>query len=165
LKEKLKFARKIVLDKKAISVAVSSVILTTVVVVLGFVLLSWTYGKSLTMNTEYNEAVDSNVAKLKEKIVFEYLFYNKSKNELSAYLLNCGKSNNVSIVNVFIKNGTWFKVFPRPKLRFLNGTSTESLDINEEGYFALNVNLQTGVTYSIRIITERGRIFETTFVA
>ena len=48
---------------------------------------------------------------------------------------------------------------------FLNGSSTESLDIDDERYVTLTVDLVADSRYSLRIVTERGRGFVTTFVA
>jgi len=157
--------RRLFLDRHAVSVVVSTLIMVGAVIALGFAVLSWTYSRSSTFNTEYANLVEANTDKMKEKLVFEYVFYNASQSELTVYLINCGKSNDVSLANVYLSNGSWFQSFSDIELRFLNGTLTESLDIGEEGYFKLSVSLVANTSYSIRIVTGRGRLFDTTFIA
>jgi len=156
--------RRLFLDRRAVNVVVSNLILVGAVIALGFSVLSWTYSRSSTFNTEYANLVEANSERMKEKLVFEYIFYNASENELTVYLINCGESNDVSLANVYLSNGSWLQSFSDIELRFLNGTLTESLDIGEEGYFKLSVSLVADTSYSIRIVTERGRLFDTTFI-
>jgi len=81
-------------------------------------------------------------------------------------MMNCGKSNNVSLTNAFISNSSWYQSFTNIELTLLNGTSVQSLDVNDEGYLKITVDdLVVQSSYSIRVVTGRGRGFETTFVA
>ncbi|MFQ6081135.1 MAG: hypothetical protein ACE5OW_05675 [Candidatus Bathyarchaeia archaeon] len=158
--------RRLLFDRRAVNIAISNLILAGAVVALGFAVLSWTYSRSSVYNMEYANLIEANSDRIKEKLVFEYIFYNTSGN-LTVYLINCGKSNDVSLAHVYLSNSSWFRSFPDTdiELRFLNGTSTESLDIGEEGYFQLSVSLVTNTSYSIRIVTGRGRSFDATFIA
>jgi len=157
--------RRLLFNRRAVSVVISSVLLTATVMALGAVVLVWTNSRISIANTEYADLMDSSLARIKEKIVLEYVFFNSSQNELTVYLLNCGESDNVSIVNVYLSNDSWIQLFPDVELRFLNGTVTQSLDINEEGFFEISVSLLTDTSYSIRIVTGRGRLFDATFIA
>jgi len=157
--------RRLFFNRRAVSPVISNTILAGAVIALGFTVLSWTYSRSLVFNLEYADVVEANLDKIKEKLVFEYLFYNTSKNELTVYLINCGKSNNVRVANAYLSNNSWFQPFYDVDLMFLNGTLTQSLDIRDEGYFKLSVNLVANTSYSIHIVTERGRLFDTTFIA
>lgn len=157
---------RLLLDKRAVSPAVSSTILTTVVVTLGFSVLYWTYARSSAFNTEYADVMEGNLARIKEKLVFEYVFYDRSGTELDVYLMNCGTVDDVRLVNVYLSNSSWLQQFSSIDLKFLNGTSTLGLDIQEEGYFKLvSVDLVAETSYSIRVVTGRGRWFDATFIA
>lgn len=113
--------RRLFLDRHAVSVVVSTLIMVGAVIALGFAVLSWTYSRSSVFNMEYANLVDANSERMKEKLVFEYVFYNASSSELTVYLINCGKSNDVSLANVYLSNGSWFQSFSDIELRFLNG--------------------------------------------
>ena len=157
---------RLLLDKRAVSPAVSSTILTTVVITLGFSVLYWTYARSSAFNTEYADVMEGNLARIKEKLVFEYVFYDRSSTELDAYLMNCGTVDDVRLVNVYLSNSSWHQQFSNIDLKFLNGTSALGLDIEEEGYFKLvSVDLVAETSYSIRVMTGRGRWFDATFIA
>lgn len=134
------------------------------VIALGFVTLIWTYQRTEVANTEYSEAIDSESLKIKEKIVMEYIYYNQTEEKLIVYLLNCGQSNSVQFNNIVISNSSWVEVFPIEELRLFNGTLISSLNIQKHSYFETSTPLVSGVQYSLRIMTERGRSFETVVI-
>ncbi len=152
-------------NKRGTSQVISSTILAGAVIAMGFMVLGWTYSRSAVFNLEFANAVDTNLDRLKEKLVFEFVFYNSTGKELAIYLLNCGQSNSMNLTNAFLSNSSWYYSFPDIELMFLNGSSTESLDIDDERYVTLTVDLVADSRYSLRIVTERGRGFVTTFVA
>ena len=156
---------KIIHDKKAATVAVSTVIITSAAVALGFAVLYWAQSKTDSLNSQFNEEMEADIARLREKITFECVFYDSVNNELYVYVFNCGKSDDVTIVAAYVRNDTWMESFSDIQLRFLNGTVTESLDTGEHAYIKLSVDLTTDSIYTIRLITGRGRIFETSFAA
>lgn len=161
LKTKLE---KLFLKKRGISPVISTTILAGAVIALGFVVFMWTYNRTLAFNVEYANVVETDLARIKEKLVFEFVFYNTSNKELTVYMMNCGKSNNVSLTNAFLSNSSWYQSFTNIEFTFLNGTSAQSLDVNDEGYLKITVDLVVQSSYSIRVVTGRGRGFETTFV-
>jgi predicted PurR-regulated permease PerM len=159
----------IVRKRRAVSVAISNVILTSAVIAVGFVVLLWTQHRSSAFQAQYSEAVSTDIAKLKERLVFEYVSYNGDC--LTVYLLNCGAIDDVTIKTVYVYftgNGTLVKMFSSPILRYFGGTmiADKDLDRGEEGYFMLSpLSLKNGVCYSIRIVTGRGSIFDYAFIA
>ncbi len=131
--------------------------------------LFWAHYRSSAYNEQYSEAVNADIARLKERLAFEYVFY--KGDYLTVYLLNCGTIDNVTVKTVYIyfgNNSTLIKVFSNPALKQFNGTIIEDQDLDkgEEGYFILSpLSLQTGTSYSIRIVTGRGSTFDYTFIA
>lgn len=157
--------RRLFSNRRGVNVVVSNVLLACAVISLGFVVFYWTQQRALEANVEYADTTNENIASLRERLVFEYVFYNSTQNELSVYLLNCGASTDVSLARVYLVNSSWSQSFGDIELKFLNGTTTQNLDVLEEGYFQLSVELEVDTSYSMRILTGRGRFFVTTFVA
>lgn len=165
---KLRKVWKLLRERHAMNVVISNVILTGAVIAVGFVVLAWTQYRSSAYNKQYNEAMNANIARLKESLAFEYVFYDSDESELWAYLMNCGTIDEVAIQTVYVKNNTWFGTYTRSEiaLKFLNETLAQSLNMSEEGILVLSsVGLVTGKSYSMRIVTERGSAFEYLFVA
>jgi hypothetical protein len=164
LKKKLSIVWK---KRNAVSVAISNVILASAVITISFVVLFWAQSKSSAYNQQYSEAMNSDIAKLKERLVFEYVSYNKGN--LTVYLLNCGTIDNITIKTVYVyfsNNGTLVKVFSSPSLKYFNGApiADQDLDKGEEGCFTLSsFSLITGASYSVRVVTGRGSTFDYTF--
>ena len=161
---------KLLHERRAVSTVVSSVILTGAVIAVSFVVLFWAQYRSSAYNAQYSEAMNADIAKLKERLAFEYVFYNSSAKNLSVYIMNCGRINKTSVQTVYVSNATWFFRFSSINLKFLNGNNATGLDMGEEGYFVLpfvspSDSLVTGKSYSIKIITGRGSTFDHTFIA
>jgi len=157
---------KLLHGRRAVSVVVSNLILTGAVIAVGFVVLAWTQYRSSAYNEQYSGAMNADIARLKERLAFEYVFYDNNAKNVSVYVMNSGTINSINITTVYVSNATWFTSNSSITLKFLNGTSTNDLDIGEEGYFVLRqVSLVTGNSYSVKIITGRGSTFESTFVA
>ena len=153
------------LDKRAVSIVVSATILAGVAVTLGLATLAWSQSMTSDYVREYGETIDTDIAKLKERLAVEYIFYNSS-GSVKIYLLNCGTIDDVKIQSVCIRNSTWNHVFSDLDLKFLNGNGDEDLDIGEEGYVELSpVPALTSDYYHVRIVTVRGVRFDSGFVA
>jgi len=167
MKERLlKKIRRLFSDKRAISSVLSSVLLASVVLSLGFGVQYYVYWRSIEYNNQYGALVDESIAKLREKLVFEHIFYDTDNNSLAIYLMNCGKINDASIDTVSISNETWNTAFYEVELMSLDdGEPTDGLDILDEGYFELTVGLVDDTSYTIFIITGRGKAFATSFTA
>lgn len=157
-------------DKKAVSDVLSATMLAGVVVTLGLVVYAWSQNVTSNFNSQLSETAITEADRLKEKLVFEYIFHNEGASEsVVVYLLNCGTIDNVGILNVYVSNSSWLQNFPSPSLSFLNGTtmSDQDLDRGEEGYITLPVSthLRDNAYYSVRIVTPRGVTFDSSFVA
>jgi len=164
----LKKALKLLRNKRAVNVVISSVILTCAVVAISFVVLVWAQSRSSSYSEQYGEAIDSDIAKLKERLTFEYVFYdNRSGNNLRVYIMNCGTIDDVTVQTVYVSNATWRRSFSNISLKLLNEAPTESLSRGSEGYFILSLptRLTSNAIYYVKIITGRGSTFETTFIA
>lgn len=156
---------RIIFDKRAVSNVISAVILTGVVVALSFAVFGWAQSRSLEKRSEIAETVDAETARLKEKLVFEYVFYGNPSGDITVYLLNCGTIDDVEIKNVYVGNSTWLSNPPFSTLKFLNGAEIpdQDLDVGEEGYLELSTSLSSGY-YNVRVVTVRGATFDQDFV-
>jgi hypothetical protein len=152
-------------NKRAVSTAISSVIMAAAVITVGFSVLSWTFTKSADYNQLYATKMQSNLNKINEKLVFEFISFNRSRSELSIYLLNCGQSNNVSLSSVNLGNNSWHQSFSNITLVGSNNSNIQNLNVYNQGHIKLTVNLQTNLSYSINVLTARGRDFNFEFVA
>jgi hypothetical protein len=159
---------KLLRERRAVSTVVSNVILAGAVIAVSFVVLFWAQYRSSAYNAQYSEAMNADIARLKERLAFEYVFY--SGGNLTVYLMNCGTIDNVTVRTVYVKDATGapIQVSSSITLMQFNGTqiADKDLDRGEEGYFVLSsLSLSTGASYSLRIVTGRGSTFDHTFVA
>ena len=160
-----------IFNRKAESAVISAVILTGVAIALGFAVLSWGQSRSSDYANNYSQTTDAEIAKLKEKLTVEYVFYNRtSPFKVRVFLLNSGAINDTTVQSVYVRNSTWERVTPSsPTLKSFSDVPIvdKDLDMKEEGYvdFDLSVALVTGKYYSVRIVTGRGSVFESDFVA
>ena len=161
---------KLLLRKRAVTPVISSVILTGAVIAVSFVVLSWTQYRSSAYNEQYGDAMDADIAQLKERLTFEYSFYNGTQDNLLVYLMNSGTIDNVTIQTVYIKNtaGASVQMYSSVTLRHFNSTeiTDQYLDRAEEGYFVLSsLNLVADTSYTVRVVTGRGSTFDQAFIA
>jgi len=157
-------------DKRALSDVISATMMAGTVITLSFVVFAWSQGVSSSYNNQYNQTVTSEIDKLKEKLVFEYVYYDATPKKLLVYLLNCGTIDNVAILNVYVSNSSgWLQMFSSPTLKLLNGSPApdQHLDRGEEGRIdlSLSTSLKRYTSYSIKIVTVRGAMFDSSFVA
>ena len=166
---------RILLDKRAISNALSATIMTSVVIALGLSVFTWAQARSSDYNSEFSETVDTETSKLKEKLTFEFIFYNASSSDLTVFLLNCGTIDDVKIKTVYIydSNSVPIQIFPDPLLYSFQGWDEipdQDLDIQDEGRLVLEISESAkgkliGFFCNIKIVTVRGAKFDTEFVA
>ncbi|MFQ6064038.1 MAG: hypothetical protein ACE5L6_01045 [Candidatus Bathyarchaeia archaeon] len=155
-----------VFNKRAVSNTVSATILTGAVIALSLAVFSWSESRSRVYSKEYDETVDAETDRLKEKLVFEYVSYGNPSDDISVYLFNCGTIDDVEIKTVYVSNDTWLQMFSTPTLYFLDHTEIpdQDLDIREEGYFILGPLSPSSGYYTVRITTVRGATFAAKFV-
>lgn len=162
---------RMIFNRKATSAVVSAVILTGVAIALGFSVLLWGQSRSMDYATNYGQTTDAEIAKLKEKLTVEYVFYNSTSKTIRVFLLNSGAINDTTVQSVYVRNSTWSKATSsQPSLKSFNGASIadQDLDMKEEGYvdFVLSpVALTAGKYYTVRIITGRGSVFDSEVIA
>ena len=168
------FARRvprIITNKRAVSNVISAVILTGAVVALSLSVFAWAQSRSSDYSREYSETVDAETAKLKEKLAFEYIYYEDNpSNDLSIYLLNCGTIDDIEIKTVYVSDSgnTLLETFSDPQLYlFVSLVEISDLDRGEEGrlVLTLSTSLNDGAYYCVKIITGRGASFDSNFVA
>jgi FlaG/FlaF family flagellin (archaellin) len=158
-------------DRRAVSAVISNIILIGAVIVIGLGVVAWTYSRSSAYRTQYSESVNSDVDKLRERVSFEYVFYNNAAKNLSVYLMNSGKVGKVNVTTAYVSysNGSLLATFSSPQLKFLSTNSNAThLDIGQEGYFVISLSsipLTQGTVYTVKVVTWRGSSFENTFVA
>jgi len=146
------------------------VILTGVAITLGFAVLFWGQSRSSDYARNYGQTTDAEIAKLKERLTVEYVFYNSTSKSIRIFMLNAGAINNITIQSVYVRNSTWNKITSSPSLKSFNGASIadQDLDMGKEGYVDIVLSpiaLTTGKYYSVRIVTGRGSIYEADFIA
>lgn len=155
--------RNIKRDCRGISTLITNIILISVIITAGFMLMFWTMNYTGEFNKQFSEIMNADIARLKERLVFELVNYNPSESTLDVYLLNCGTIDNVTVHTVYIYNSTYSVYSGSVDLRYLDGTLTADLDIGDEGYITLDgLSLSSG-SYNVRIITGRGSTFERNF--
>lgn len=84
--------RTLVKNKRAVSAVVSNLILIGAVMAIGLVALGYARTTSINYQTDYAQTMSSDIAKLKETLIFEYAHYDDSNN-LSLYVMNSGPVN------------------------------------------------------------------------
>ena len=161
---------RILFDKRAINNAVSATIMTSVVIALGLSVFTWAQARSSDYNSEFSETVDTETARLKEKLAFEYVFYDAPN--LTVFLLNCGTIDDVKIKTVYIydSSSASIQIFSDPLLYSFQGLDEipdQDLDIQDEGRLVLTILNPEELSgfCNIRIVTVRGATFDTDFVA
>jgi len=150
---------------------ISAVILTGAAIALGLAVLAWSQFRSSEYIKDYGEATDAEIARLKERLTVEYVFYNRDIKTIRIFMLNSGAINDTKIQSVYVRNSThpiWVTPSP-PSLKSFDDAliPDKDLDMGEEGYVdvALPIALEPNRYYFVRIVTERGCIFESEFVA
>jgi hypothetical protein len=155
-------------DRRGVSAVISNMILVGAVITIGFAAVAWTYSQSSAYMSQYSESVDSDINKLRERVSFEYVFYDNSTKTLTVYLMNSGKVGDVNFTTVYVSytNTSLVGSYTGIQLKFLNTTSTTHLDVGQEGYFELSsITLKPGYVYTVKVVTRRGSSFGNTFVA
>jgi hypothetical protein len=148
----------LVANRRAISAVVSNMILIGAVISVGLVVLAWSQYQSANYQMNYTNDVNENIAKVQEKVVFEYVVHNDVSRELKVYLLNCGIQN-VTIHDVYANVNNVDQHFTNVNLVQLDGSpwADNVLPVNKQGYFSVTVS--GSGTCIVRIITGRGSTF------
>ena len=178
--------RSFLFDKRAVSVALSTLIISAGVVAAGIAVLYWARSWGAIADQQYSNSVAQSQAAISERIAFEYIAYSKFNSTLgtlSVFIINCGLSNNVSIARMYIWNsqsvpiGT-FPVSPQTSLTLYNITSnsaipnSQGLSVGNDGYFNVTMaspgpsglfSTSSGSFYIVRVVTASGRNYDGSF--
>jgi hypothetical protein len=158
--------RTLLFDKKAVSVVISTIVLTAGVLAMGIAILYWAYSWGNIANHTYSTAEENSAKAVQERLGFEYIDY--SGNILTVNIINWGTSNNVTIASVRIYNSAhqYLSNYTRPTLRNITTSAVIpfGLPVTGEGYFRITPipALGSGLFY-IQIVTDRGRTFDGSF--
>jgi hypothetical protein len=168
--------RNLLFDKRAISVALTTMIITAGVLAAGIAVLYWATSWGNVANHQYAQTVENSQSAIQESIGFEYITYSLS-GQLSIYIINCGKSNNLSLARAYLWDSA-HQPLDTYEIASIYNIATQieiphdpntraRLNIGDEAYIRLTPStpLTSGEYYTIRLVTERGRNFDQTFAA
>jgi hypothetical protein len=168
----IKLVLNLLFDKRAISVVLSTLIITAGVIAAGIAVLYWAYGWGNVADQQYSTITSDSMSAMGEQLGFEYTTYSSSLGQLTVYLINCGTSNNLTIARVYLWSSTFVPISGKftlsPLYYTATGkqipTSTGGLGIGKEGYFNLSgLSLSSGTYYNLRVVTGRGSDFDEAF--
>ena len=160
--------RSLLLNKKAASVVISTLILSAGVLGMGIAVLYWAYSMGSIATRTYSMAEGNSSIAIQERLGFEWTDYSSSTNNITVNIINWGYTNNVTIAHVNLLDSRHQSLggYDQPTLYNLTTSETiPSLSITDEGYCQLTAPtspLPAGLYY-IRIVTGRGRTFDGSF--
>ena len=175
---KLRFFQKFIgffVNKRAMSVALSTMIITAGVIAAGIAVLYWAYGWGNVANTQYAQTVTNGQNSIEESISFEYISYSGSS--LTVYVINSGMMN-VTLVRLYVWDSAGVQIsnasFSINQLSSLKDTAGSSpkyiMDAQippaheyYEASFTVNVGSGLSGYYSFRVVTASGRNFDGSF--
>jgi hypothetical protein len=159
-------------NKRAVSVALSTMIITAGVIAAGIAVLYWTYSWGNVADQQYSQTVNSNSLAMQENIGFEYVNY--ANPQLTIYIINSGQSNYMTLRSVYLwDTGNNLKGTYQNLILYLTSTigqpSPTPLPTNYdltrgiEVYFTINIGQLSSGYYTVRLVTGSGRNFDYTF--
>jgi hypothetical protein len=160
--------RSLLSDKRAISVTLSTLILTAGVIAAGIAILYWAYSWGNVANDQYSSTVTNNQNAILESLSFEYITYSSTNSRLTVYVINCGLSNSLNLTRLYIWNsanqplGTYTIA---QLYRTSDSANISSLSRGAEGYFNVAFAASPLVSgfYTIRVVTGSGRNYDGSF--
>lgn len=161
--------KRLILNKKAVSVVISTIVVTAGVLAMGIGVLYWAYSMGDIAAHSYSKTEAANAKAVQERFGFEFIDYSNISNVLTVNVMNWGDSGNLTIANVYIYDSThqYLGNYSRPVLRNITTSALIpfGLNVGGEGYFQVipNPALGAGTFYNIRIVTGRGRTFDGSF--
>ncbi len=158
-------------NKKGASQVLSLLILTAGVIAMSIAVLYWTYSMGKVGNAEYSKSTMASTNAVGERLNVEYMTYDGNSN-LTAYVMNWGKSDNITIVHVLVLNSTggYLGSAVGNGVTLKNIVTSQpiqgnALRIGQDAYFTakLSVTLTPDELYYVRFVTSRGRNFDVSF--
>jgi hypothetical protein len=163
-----RFSRSLFFNNRAVSVALSTMIITAGVVAMGITVLYWTYSWGKVANLQYSDSISAGSKAIEERLSFECVLYSSSNAEVKINLINWGKANNVSVARVYIFDDNHQLVGDSSEIVLMDMETPNTpifgnaLNRGDEGYFMVKMSppLISNSYYNILVVTERGRNFE-----
>jgi hypothetical protein len=167
---KFRKAKKLLQDKRAVSVALSTMIITAGVVAMGIAILYWAYAWGKVATIEISNGMQSDSNAIEERIGYEYV--SAQGTQVTVNIINWGKTGNVSVARVYIWDNDHNPVELTTDKTLMeidspnNLISGNTLNPRQEGKFTIttSANLEGNSIFTIRIVTERGRTFDYSFI-
>jgi hypothetical protein len=162
-------------DRRGLSPIFATILLATIIIVVGSI--AFLFANNLTTNAKNNyvETMVNSEQSISEGVSFENIAYSSSTATLTAWIHNFGAANNLKVDLVFIYNASDVN---HALLGAYSGNSISALSTldspthlisgnclnnGQEGSFTVafgqSLTLQTGVMYSIRLVTNSGSSF------
>ena len=165
----VRLIRKLLFSKRAISVALTTLIITAGVIAAGIAVLYWAYSWGNVANKEYASTIAYNQNSIGENLGFEYVNYSSANGQLTIYVINSGLSNGVTLDRLYLWNSSnqpigTYNIGQLYQIGTGTAISMNSLNSHDEGFFtvALSPKLSSGY-YTLRIVTGSGRNFDDSF--
>jgi hypothetical protein len=159
--------RSLFLNRKAVSVVLSTIVLTAGVLAMGIAVLYWSYSWGNMATKAYSNSEANNAKAVQERLGFEYIAYDVSSNSLTISLINWGTANSINITSVHLSDSLHQPVggYSNPQIRDITGKPVSSLNMGSEGYIKifLTSSLSSNSLYYIRVVSGRGRTFDSSF--
>jgi len=165
-------------DRRGLSPIFATVLLATIVIVVGSVAFYFSSNLVTTAANQYTGTLSGSQQSISERIGFENVVYNPSlPATLAVYIINCGSANNLQINSIFIYDSN-HNIVGQPysgsssisALFPIDGVSPtpipgNSLNNGKEGCFTVTLNgtLVHGSVYTINLITNSGSKFNYDF--
>ena len=165
----LKAVGNLLFGKRAVSVALTTMIITAGVIAAGIAVLYWAYSWGNLANSQYSNTVGNNQNSIEQSISFEFVNYSSVNNQLSVFVINSGLSNGVTLDRLYLWNSAnqpigSYGIGQLYRIGANTPISTNSLNKGEEGYFVIGPKPQlSSGYYTLRIVTGSGRNFDDTF--
>jgi len=160
---------KLISSKRAVSVALTTMIITAGVIAAGIAVLYWAYSMGNIANNQYSNTVSNNQNAIEESIAFEYATYSIAHNQLKVYVINTGLSNEVTLDRLYLWNSTGqpigtYSIGQLYRISDGSAISSNCLEKGEEGYFTISPSsdLSSGY-YTFQVVTGSGRNFDDSF--
>jgi hypothetical protein len=156
-------------NKKAVSVALTTMIITAGVLAAGIGILYWSFAWGNIARDQYSQAISQSQDSVGERLGFEYISYQNG--QLIVNLINCGSTGDLKLARVYVWDSSHnlMSTSNSPTLKDIStdqqvtdNQGQNGLDVGKEGYIAIAGTLDPGY-YTVTVITERGRNFDSTF--
>ena len=165
--------RKFLHDRRALGVALTTMMITAGVVAAGIAVMYWTYSWGNIANDEYSKNISNSQDFMGERLAFEFTTYSSVSRQLTINVINCGMTNNVSIARVYVwgSSSQLTGTFTPDAPGLMNITSGAAIPGNklnkgEDGYFKITFSQPLSLEYyTFRVVTERWRNFDGSFFA